>query len=418
MDDLGGTLIGMEPGTADLGSVTSMESTVTAPAESTRGALGRDGACEDVNLGFLTPSNRAGSLGKIDSYDVYGVLGLGGMGIVLKAVDKALSRTVAVKVQKPLLALDSRSRGRFLKEARAVAAINHPNVVTIHTVNVVRGRPYLVMEYIAGGSLRQRIKSGIPLPTCDVLRIGLQVAEGLAAAHERGLIHRDIKPANILLEGPNLLVKITDFGLAVTNPGEAALASAGRIVGTPAYMSPEQIRGDLLDARSDLFSLGGVLHAMILGHSPFAAPTPKEAVDRVRNHDPVPLAIARPDCPAAISDLVAKLLRKDPQERPGSAQEVAARLREVLAEVERAASSDEVADEPEPAVTEPTPRKSWRLLGFSARGLACRGRRVRRCHEMGTSQPPGGDRLAGLAGLLSQPGRGGEAMPIRATRSA
>ena len=168
-----------------------------------------DGA--ELPLDFLDPSEHGGSLGRIHQYEVLEEVGRGGMGVVLKALDPALHRVVAIKVLAPQLAVSGTARKRFTREARAAAAVGHENVVTIHAVEEFKGLPYLVMQYIAGPSVQQRLADGGPLPVAEILRIGLQTAAGLAAAHAQGLVHRDVKPANILLENGVERVKLTDF---------------------------------------------------------------------------------------------------------------------------------------------------------------------------------------------------------------
>ena len=201
---------------------------------------------ETPALDFLQPSTKPGSLGRLGHYEVLEVLGQGGFGIVLKAFDEKLHRVVAIKVMAPHLAATSPARKRFLREARAAAAVRHENVVAIHAVEE-QPIPYLVMEYIAGQTLQQKLDRNGPLDVTEVLRIGQQIASGLAAAHAQGLIHRDIKPANILLEnGVEQRVKITDFGLARA-ADDASLTQSGVIAGTPLYMAPEQAQGEAID---------------------------------------------------------------------------------------------------------------------------------------------------------------------------
>ena len=189
---------------------------------------------------------------------------------MLKARDAKLERLVAVKVLNPDLASNGPARARFLREARSAAAVTHEHVVTIHAVDEANEMPFLVMEYILGVSLEDRIQRSGHLKVEEILRIGMQAASGLAAAHAQGVVHRDIKPSNILLENGVERVKITDFGLARV-VHEAQLTQSNIVAGTPQYMSPEQARGELVDHRSDLFSLGCVLYAMCVGRSPFRA---------------------------------------------------------------------------------------------------------------------------------------------------
>ncbi|MFO0825634.1 MAG: protein kinase [Gemmataceae bacterium] len=212
---------------------------------------------EEDDLAFLQPSTRPGALGRLGHYDVLQVLGLGGFGIVLQAFDDRLERVVAVKVLAPVLAA-SQARKRFLREARSSARVRHENVVHVYAVEE-HPLPYLVMEYIPGETLQQRLDRTGPLDSAEVAHIGRQIALGLAAAHGTGLIHRDIKPANIMVEaGPHPRVVITDFGLART-AADASVTQDGMVAGTPMYMAPEQASGAAIDYRADLFSLGSVL---------------------------------------------------------------------------------------------------------------------------------------------------------------
>ena len=235
----------------------------------------------DPDLNFLSPPDQPGHLGRFGPYQVLGLLGKGGMGVVLKAWDPALRRTVAIKVLSPLLATSGPSRQRFTREAQAAAAVVHNHVVAIFHIETDKtsGLPYLVMPCILGRSLQERIDKDGALDVPAVLRIGTQAAAGLAAAHAQGIVHRDVKPANILLENGVERVVLTDFGLARA-VDDASLTQSGVIAGTPQYMSPEQARGEPADHRSDLFGLGSVLYAMCTGHSPFSAPTPALAVLR------------------------------------------------------------------------------------------------------------------------------------------
>ena len=202
-------------------------------------------AAMDV-LNQLDSSEYPNHLGRLGTYEVTGVIGVGGMGVVLKAMDPSLDRVVAVKVMSPRLSHNENARKRFAREAKAAAAVLHPNVIPIHSVASGSTLPFLVMSYIRGGSLQKRLDQVGPLPLVEVLRIGSQIASGLAAAHEQGLVHRDIKPENILLEEGVERVTITDFGLA-RSVDDNTITQMGSIAGTPQYMSPEQARGEPLD---------------------------------------------------------------------------------------------------------------------------------------------------------------------------
>ncbi len=210
---------------------------------------------DEIPLDFLQPSTRPDSLGRLAHYEIVEVLGQGAFGIVLKAFDEKLQRVVAIKVLSPHLAATSPARKRFTREARASAKVRHENVVSIYAVED-EPIPYLVMEYIPGETLQKRLDDHGPLALPDVLRLGKQIADGLAAAHAQDLIHRDVKPGNILLDTSlEDHVKITDFGLART-ADDASMSQSGMIAGTPLYMAPEQALGSKLDQRADLFSFG------------------------------------------------------------------------------------------------------------------------------------------------------------------
>lgn len=286
---------------------------------------------DDAELPFLAPSDKPDCLGQLGPYEILGIIGRGGMGVVLKGRDPRLNRFVAIKVLAPQLAAYSGARKRFLREAQAAAALNHQHVVTIHAVDEFNGFPYIVMEYVVGLSLAEKIVREKGLSLQETLRIGSQIAAGLAAAHGQRLIHRDIKPANILLEGEAEKVKITDFGLARA-AGDAQITHSGQVTGTPEYMSPEQARGESLDHRSDLFSLGCVLYAMCSGESPFRAKGAWDAIGRVCNEAPRSLRALNRETPDWLIEIIDRLLAKNPDERFLSASEVGALLEWHLAE--------------------------------------------------------------------------------------
>jgi hypothetical protein len=275
-------------------------------------------------IDFLQPADEPGKLGKLGTFGIIRVVGRGGMGVVLHAYDPCLARDVAVKVIDPKLANNEVARQRFCREARAAAAVTHDNLVAVHQVDEdeASGLPYLVMQLINGESLEQRIKRSGKLPPIEVARLGMQAAAGLAAAHAGGLIHRDIKPGNILLEAATDRVKLTDFGLARAVE-DVKLTRTGFVAGSPLYMAPEQARGDDIDHRADLFSLGSVLYEAATGSPPFEAKTPLAVLRRVSDETPRPLSELSPDVPHWLSDLVDRLLAKEPKDRPQTAAEVA-----------------------------------------------------------------------------------------------
>jgi WD40 repeat protein/serine/threonine protein kinase len=284
-------------------------------------------------MSFLSPPALPGELGRLAEYRVTEVIGRGGMGIVLKAFDPSLHRFVAVKVLAPQLATSAAARIRFAREARAAAAVSHEHVVAIHAVSEAGGLPYLVMEYVPGMSLQERLDRHGPLELKEILRIGMQTAAALGAAHAQGLIHRDVKPANILLENGVERVKITDFGLART-VDDASLTQSGVLAGTPHYMAPEQARGEPMDCRADLFSLGSVLYALCTGRPPFRAGTTLAVLRRVSEESPRSVREINPDIPVWLADLIAQLHAQDPARRFQSAAEVAELLAQYLAHVQ------------------------------------------------------------------------------------
>ncbi len=280
---------------------------------------------------YLELSNYPGSLGRLGHYELLQILGQGGYGIVAKAVDTKLERRVAIKVLAPHLAITSPPRKRFLREARSAAAVRHEHVVQTYAVED-GPLPHLVTEFIAGETLQQRLDRLGPFDASEVVRIGRQIALGLAAAHQQGLVHRDIKPANILLqEGVEEQAKLTDFGLAQT-ADDASMTQSGVIAGTPLYMSPEQVSGHDLDLRADLFSLGSVLYGMTVGHPPFRAPSTLAILKRVAEDTPRPIRQMIPEAPRGLCDVIARLHEKSKERRYASAQEVADALATCLIE--------------------------------------------------------------------------------------
>ena len=277
---------------------------------------------DSVDLSFLSPSVRSDSCGRIGHYEVLEILGKGGFGIVFRAFDETLHRMVAIKVLSAQIAATSPARKRFLREARSSAKVRHENVVQVYAVEE-QPLPYLVMEFIPGETIQQRIERTGPLEVAEVVHIGQQIAEGLAAAHSQGLIHRDIKPGNVLIEaGLRQQVKITDFGLARA-ADDASMSQSGTVAGTPMFMAPEQALGDSLDHRADLFSLGSVLYTMCTGRAPFRANGTLAVLKRVAEDTPRPIQEIIPEVPRWLCDIITRLHAKLPEDRIGSAREVA-----------------------------------------------------------------------------------------------
>ncbi len=340
---------------------------------------------ESDELSFLAPSAKPGQLGRLGPYEVQKRLGKGGFGVVLKAFDERLHRVVAIKVLSPAYAAIGTARKRFIREAQAAAAVKNEHVVGIHDVDANANPPYLVMEYIEGVSLQDKIDKDGTIGVKELLRIGMQMAEGLAAAHKQGLVHRDIKPANILLENGVERVKITDFGLARA-VDDASVTQSGTVAGTPMYMSPEQAEGLPIDHRSDLFSLGTVLYAMCTGHPPFRASGTHAVLKRVIDASPRPIRELNNEIPDWLCAMIGKLHAKKAEERFQTAKEVAELLGQRLADVQagRAIQSEpsrvtDRVESPEadaaagPVGRHTSPRRWRRLRWVAAAAFVCVG---------------------------------------------
>jgi serine/threonine protein kinase len=289
------------------------------------------GSINPAEWRFTAPPRQPGELGCIGQYRVLRLLGAGAMGLVFLAEDERLRRPVALKVLHPRLAEKPDARTRFLREARAMAAIRHDHIVSVYDVNETSEIPFLAMPVLEGLPLGMWLKRHPRPPLTTILRWGREIASGLAAAHERGLVHRDIKPGNLWVETPGAHIKILDFGLARFHRDDARLTAAGVIIGTPAYMAPEQARGDSPDPRSDLFSLGCVLYELCTGMPPFRGDSVLAVLSSLANDHPAPVRIRNNGVPAAVETLVMQLLAKRSTDRPASARQVAARLAELEA---------------------------------------------------------------------------------------
>jgi serine/threonine protein kinase len=294
---------------------------------------------------LLAPPQANDELGRLGKYRILKVLGAGGMGIVFQAEDLLLKRSVAIKLMLPSLAADAGQR--FLLEAQAMAAVKHEHIVTIYQADQERGVFFFAMELLQGEPLQELLNRREPLPVGEVLRIGREIAEALAAAHKTGLIHRDVKPANIWLEAdpalaaahPSGRVKLLDFGLARIAAQPAHLTQHGMLVGTPAYMSPEQVRGGPVAAHCDLFSLGVVLYQMCTGLQPFHGPDSFATLLQVSQHHPAAPVTLNAELPVGLSNLIMQLLQKDADKRPASADAVVRALQSLQNEGQEAEAS-------------------------------------------------------------------------------
>jgi serine/threonine protein kinase len=285
-------------------------------------------------LDLLGPTDDPNMLGRIGPYEIIGLLGQGGMGAVFKGFDRSLHRFVAIKMLLPHLAASGAARKRFAREGQAVAAVVDDHVMAIHCVDEWQGVPYLVMTYSRGISLQKRLSDQGPLETREILRIGMQAAKGLAAAHAQGIVHRDIKPANIFLDQTVERVQLMDFGLARA-VDDASLTCTGILAGTPQYMSPEQARAETVDQRSDLFSLGSVMYAMCTGQAPFRADSSYGVLRLITDKEPRPIQEINPDIPDWLCTIIARLMSKQSCDRFQNAKEVSLLLEECLAHVQQ-----------------------------------------------------------------------------------
>ena len=248
----------------------------------------------------------------ISHYKILEKLGEGGMGVVYKAEDTRLKRIVALKFLSDI-ALGGEEKNRFLREAQAAAALNHPNICTIHAIDEVDGRMFIAMEFIEGQSLREKIEAG-PLKIDEAIKFAIQIADGLQAAHEKGITHRDIKSANIMITDKGQ-AKIMDFGLAKLARGGTTLTKEGMTLGTAAYMSPEQAQGEVVDHRTDIWSLGVVMYEMLTGQLPFRGEYALAVIYAILNKDPEPIAKLRSEVPMVLEHIVEKALAKDCKDR-------------------------------------------------------------------------------------------------------
>ncbi len=347
----------------------------------------------------------ASSPSTIGPYEVVQVLGRGGMGVVYKARDAALDRWVAVKTLLPAMAGDPEARERFLREARAAAALSHPNLTQIYAIGEQDGTPYFAMEFIEGRTLSQEIERQGRLQPLQALRLARQVALGLQEAQRFQLIHRDIKPANLILTADGT-VKITDFGLAkrAAGPASMQLTATGQAIGSPLYMSPEQARGVEVDHRSDIYSLGATLFHLLTGRPPFQAPSATEVVlKHLKEPVPSPRALA-PQVSYPLAGVVQRMMRKRPEDRFPNYHA----LVEELERIEAGEGGGTTAPRVVPVWVRERPARSWvTLVGFVA--LCAAGALIGYRLVRSALQPWSGSGDASGGGAARAPGAAGEA---------
>jgi serine/threonine protein kinase len=361
----------------EAGAVASQKPRLSHPAEASRfvermPSAARSGVEElpdDMN-GFFTPAQAADEIGRLGHYRILKVLGSGEMAVVFQAENVRLRRAAALKVLKPSMAGEL-ARKRFVREAQAMAALDHENIIAVYEVDEAGGLPFLAMPMLSGETLHARLQRQkqmeapwLSLP--EVLQVGREIAAGLAAAHERGLIHRDIKPANIWLEErggdePGIRVKLLDFGIVRVASEVQRLTAAGAIIGTPAFMAPENAVDAPLDPRCDLFSLGCVLYRMATGQLAFNGPTPRAILKAVLQTEPPPPEALNPTLPPALTALIRQLLAKDREQRPASARDVAATLRAIEVGARESSAVPHIpALAVPPMIAESVPPVSWK----------------------------------------------------------
>ena len=327
---------------------------------------------------------------RLSHFETREAIGSGGMGVVYKAVDLRLQRTVALKLLRTDVGLDAESRRRFFREAQAASALNHPNIVTVYEVDSAEGVDFIAMEHLQGSSLDALIAAG-PLGLSPALGYAVQVADALASAHAAGIVHRDLKPSNVIVT-PEGRVKVLDFGIAkrlVAAPEGAELAmptldlppqtDTGVVMGTPRYMSPEQAQGKKVDARSDIFAFGVLLYEMLAGRPPFTGDSLAGLLTAILRDPPPSLRSVRSELPAEVEEIVAKTLEKDPERRYQS-------MRDVLRELERLRQTPSAGMAMPPSPSRRKPVLVSFLVGAavvvlgSGLALLVRGRRRARRH--------------------------------------
>ncbi len=273
---------------------------------------------------------------RLGRYQIREIIGEGAMACVYKAFDPEINRPLAIKLLKAQLRLDGEYHGRFLREAKGAGVLSHPNIVTVFDVGEDQGHPYIAMELVDGHTLAEALKTSTPMPTKDVVEIGIQLTRALDYAHKKGIVHRDVKPGNIMRLSDTNIIKVADFGICRidgSEAGDATRTQIGNVLGTPHYMSPEQVIGEKVDSRSDLFSAGVVLYQLLTGHLPFEGDTLISVAYKITKTDPPSLDKVRADLPLSLRRIIERALKKQPEKRFQSGEEFAQALEGVAREL-------------------------------------------------------------------------------------
>jgi eukaryotic-like serine/threonine-protein kinase len=282
--------------------------------------------------------NESTQMERLGRYQIREIIGEGAMACVYKAFDPEINRALAIKLLKAQLRLDSEYRNRFLREAKGAGVLSHPNIVTVFDVGEDQGHPYIAMELVEGQTLAETLKARSALATRDIVEIGIQLARALDYAHKKGIIHRDVKPGNIMRLTDSNTIKVADFGICRIDGSDTNDATQqtqiGNVLGTPHYMSPEQVVGEKVDSRSDLFSAGVVLYQLLTGHVPFEGDTLISVAYKITKTDPPSLDKVRADLPLSLRRVIERALKKQPEKRFQSGEEFAQALIGVARELD------------------------------------------------------------------------------------
>jgi serine/threonine-protein kinase len=310
---------------------------VTVPSAAAEAAVGAAASAAAGSAAAVSAASAGGVasmnatvMERLGRYQIREIIGEGAMACVYKAFDPEINRPLAIKLLKAQLRLDGEYRNRFLREAKGAGVLSHPNIVTVFDVGEDQGHPYIAMELVEGGTLAEEIKTSKPLTTAEIVEIGIQLARALDYAHKRGIVHRDVKPGNIMRVSDGNTIKVADFGICRIDGSEASDSTQqtqiGNVLGTPHYMSPEQVIGEKVDSRSDLFSAGVVLYQLLTGHLPFEGDTLISVAYKITKTDPPSLDKVRSDLPLSLRRVIERALKKQPDKRFQTGEEFAQAL--------------------------------------------------------------------------------------------